>query len=270
MNPNDINRVADNVGVNIRKLSAETMTKIKDSSQGQKRTSKYKKAVKIVEDQVFKGPFTCFDQKLINNLSYTYALELLELAMQLPEWQRGSLRWEYVGCWKNDQYYLVGSNVGKRKNICFELVTTKIEKSVKVVPRGEAVRRVSDIEGTELLTDDIKWASLQHLYLRFLLDIGDSGTHNVLVRKDFDSTGRLIAGIDLEEKRGINVKESRLDNLFKKGASKKQNRLYQPHVCNIKQLSYSQLDQHTLCSLSAVGIDSKRLKENMELWESLI
>ena len=140
----------------------------------------------------------------------------------------------------------------------------------EIVPREMHVKRVSEIEGTEKLTDDIKKAALQHLYLRFILGIADSGTHNILIREDYDRTGRLIAGIDLEEKRGINVKESRLDNLFKKGASKKQNRLYQPHVCNIKQLSYSQLDQHTLCSLSAVGIDSKRLKENMELWESLI
>ena len=85
-----------------------------------------------------------------------------------------------------------------------------------------------------MLTDDIKLAALQHLYLRFLLDLGDSGTHNILIRKDYDNTGRLVAGIDLEEKRGIKVKESRLDNLFKKGASKKQNRLYQPYVCKIK------------------------------------
>ena len=98
--------------------------------------------------------------------------------------------------------------MGKRKNIPFELVTTKIETNVKVVPRGEAVRRVSDIERNGQLTDDIKSATLQHLYLRFLLDIGDSGTHNVLIREDYDSTGRLIAGIDLEERRGIKEKES--------------------------------------------------------------
>ena len=211
------------------------MVKVNDAPQCQSITSRRKKAVYIVEDRVFKGPYKCDEQMLINNLSYTYALELLELAMQLPEWQRGSLRWEYVGCWKDNQYYLVGPNVGKRKNIRFELVTTKIEKDVKVIQRGEHVNRVSDLEGTALLTDDIKWASLQHLYLRFLLDLGDSGTHNILIRKDYDSTGRLVAGIDLEEKRGIKVKKSRLDNLFKKSACKKQNRLYQSYVCKIKR-----------------------------------
>ena len=64
------------------------------------------------------------------------------------------------------------------------------------------------------MTDEIKLASLQHLYLRFLFDIGDSGTHNILIRKDYEHTGRLIAGIDLEEKRGIKVKESQLAHLF--------------------------------------------------------
>jgi hypothetical protein len=205
----------------------------------------------------------------MKNLSYNYAIELLEAALQLPEWKRGSLRWEYIGWGEDNQYYLAASNVGKRKNIPFELVTTKIETNAKVVPRGGHVNRVSDIEGTGLLTDDIKSAALQHLYLRFLLDIGDSGTHNVLVREDYGNTGRLITGIDLEETRAIKKKKSRLDHFFKKAPSKKQNCLYQSDVCKIKSLSYSQLDQHTLDRLRAVGIDLERLKENMELWERL-
>ena len=55
MNTNDIEILADKVGVPIRKLSAETMVKVNDAPQGQKKTSKHKKVVKIVEDLVFKG-----------------------------------------------------------------------------------------------------------------------------------------------------------------------------------------------------------------------
>ena len=264
MNTNDIEILAGKVKVPIRKLSTETRAKVNDAPQGQKKTSKHKKVVKIVEDLIFKGIFTCDDKKLMNSLSYTYALEVLEDVLQLPEWQRGSLRWEYVGCWNDNQYYLVGTNVGERNGIPFDIVTTKIEKDVKVVPRGEHVSRVSDLEGTALLTDAIKLASLQHLYLRFLLDLGDSGTHNILVRKDDDDTGRLVSGIDLEEKRGIKVNESRLDHLFKKVASRKQHGLYQSDVCKIKTLSDSQLDQQALERLNTVGMDLERLKENME------
>jgi hypothetical protein len=80
--------------------------------------------------------------------------------------------------------------------------------------------------------------------------------------------GRLIAGIDLEEKRAIKEKRHRLDNLFKKAPSKRQTELYGPDICNIKSISYGQLDQPALDKLRAVGIDLLRLKENMELWES--
>ena len=143
-------------------------------------------------------------------------------------------------------------------------MNSKLEKNVVVVPRGEAVDRVSDIEKTGL-SADIKSVTLQHLYLRFLLDIGDSGTYNVLIREDNDSTERLIAGIDLEDRRGNGKKKRRLDLLFSK-PYKKHISLYQSDVCKIKSLSYSQLDQPTSDRLSAVGIDLERLKWNMNLW----
>ena len=120
------------------------------------------------------------------------------------------------------------------------------------------------------MTDDIKSAALQHLYFRFLLDIGDSGTHNVLIREDYDSTGRLIAGIDLEERRGNRAKRCRLDHLFKtKRASKDKEIIYNPDVSKIISLSYRQLDQHILDSLRAVGIQLEELRENMALWDGL-
>jgi hypothetical protein len=140
---------------------------------------------------------------------------------------------------------------------------------VAVIPSKGHVSLVSEIEGSALLTDEIKLASLQHLYLRSLLNIGDSGTHNILIRKDYELTGRLIAGIDLEEKRGIKVKESQLAHLFKKGPSKEQNDLYESDIFKIRSLSYGELDQRTLEELDTVGIDLERIKENMELWERL-
>ena len=276
MNPSDVRLIAHGVGVPIKNFYPQNIGKIKKAPQAQKRTAKFKKAVYIVDGFVFKGPYTCDDHGLFKNLRYTYAIELLEAALQLHERQRGSLRWEYLGRCDDNQYYLVTKNVGKRKNIPFERVTTKIETNVKVVPRGGGVWRVSDVEKNGRLTNGIKLAALQHLYLRFLLDIGDSGTHNVLIRKDFDSTGKLIAGIDLEEKITDNVKvrrskekNRRLKLLFSKGPFLKHISLYQSYVCKIKSLSYSQIDQHTLDRLRAVGIDLERVKENMKLWERL-
>jgi hypothetical protein len=196
-------------------------------------------------------------------------MELLETVLKLPEWQRTSLPWKFMRYAGNDQYYLSAPNIGKRKSIPFEVVNSKLEMNVKVVPRGAAVERVSDIEETDHLTEEIKLATLQHLYLRFLLDIGDSGTHNVLIREDFDRTGRLIAGIDLEETRGFKVKKRRLEHLFKKPPSRKQISLYESDVCRIKSFSDRQVNQHTSDRLRSFGIDMERLNENMALWERL-
>jgi len=264
-----IKMLAQKVGVPIRGMSAATMIKLKDAPQAQKRTAKWKKHVYILEGLVFKGPYKRNDRMLIKNLRYTYALQLLEAALQLHDWQRASLRWEYLGFGDDNQYYLVSRNVGKWENIPFNLKNSKIEKNVKVIPRGGTVWRLREVEKNGQLTDDIKSAALQHLYLRYLLDIGDSGPQNVLIRQDYKNTGRLVAGIDLEERRAIKEKERRLNHLFKRAPSKIQESLYESDVCKIKSLSYSQLDQHSLDRLSAVGIDLKRLKENMELWESL-
>lgn len=267
MNPSQLQILAKIVGIRIVELSAEKIAEIMASPQAQLRTAKYKKAVYIVEDLVFKGPYNSHDSALMKNLRVSYALELLETALELHERERGSLPWQLLGYAGGNRFYLMAPNVGKWKDIPFDVISSKLETNVKVVRRGEAVQRVSEVEGTEQLTEDIKVAALQHLYLRFLLDMGDSGTHNVLVREDYHRTGRLIAGIDLEETRGFKKKERRLDHLFKKPPSKKQVCLYESDVCKIKSLNNRPLDQRTSDGLRAVGIDLRRLNENMELWE---
>lgn len=269
MNTMNFRSMVAATGVPIHELSAHDMAQLQCAPQAQRKTSTYKKTVHIAGGLVFKGPYSCGDPMLMKNLANVYALGLLEEALQLAEAEKGFLPWEYVASWNDARYYLTARNVGKRRNVPFEVVSTKIETNVKVVPRGAAVKRVSDIEDTEHLTQEIKLAALQHLYLRFLLDIGDSGTHNILIREDHSISGRLIAGIDIEEKRGFKEKESRLEHLFKKPPSRKQINLYESDVCRIKSFSDRQLDQRTSDRLRAVGVDLQRINENMKLWERL-
>jgi|GEM_PF-4099280 len=259
-------RLAKEAGVPIRNLSSQTMTAIKDAVQAQKRTARYKKEVRIVDDLVFKGPYKDNDKSLLNGLRYNYAIQLLEEALQLDERLRASLQWGYLGRWGDDRYYLAAPNVGKRKDIPFEMVNKTLDKNVKVAIRREAVKQVAEIEKTKAFTEDIKMATSQHLYFRYLLDIGDSGSHNVLVREDRHRTERLIAGIDLEERRGIKDNQSRLDRLFKKGASKDQVILYEAALDQIRTLSNIHLDNGTLRKLAAVGIDLERLESNIATW----
>ena len=51
------------------------------------------------------------------------------------------------------------------------------------------------------MTNEAKRIALQHLYFRFLLGIGDSGTHQILIREDYKTSGRFMAGVDIEERR---------------------------------------------------------------------
>ena len=269
MVPDQLRIIAHNTNVSISDLSARDMADLIAAPQAQKRTSKHKKIVKIVGDRIFKGPYAFDDPKLMINLKHAFALLLLESALKLPQWRRGSLQWDSIGCCDNSQCYLMAQNVGKCESLPFEQVDSAIEKGVRVVPRKTAVWRASDIEGTDQLTTEIRSATLQHLYLRYLLDIGDSGTHHVLLRQDYHQTSRLIAGIDLEERRLVKEENSKLAHLFKRGPSKMQTGLYEPSINEIVSLSYSQLDQPTLASLDAVGIDLEKLKWNIELWSKL-
>lgn len=270
MNPELICSIANRAGVPIVELPTERIAQISVSPQAQLRTARYKKAVYLFDGLVFKGPYRSHELGLIKNLRFNHALEILETALQLHERERAALPWTFLGRGGEDQYYLASPNVGKRKDVPIEVMSSKLERDVKVIKRKVAVKRVSDIEGTEQLNEDILSATLQHLYLRFLLDIGDSGTHNVLIRQDNDGTARPIAGIDLEETRAVKVRLGRrLDHLFKKGPSKDQIRLYDSGVGRIKSLSFNRLDQHASEGLRAVGVDMERLKGNMELWERL-
>ena len=49
-------------------LTAEKLAEIKTSPQAQLRTARYKKAVYLVGDLVFKGPYKAHETSLINNL----------------------------------------------------------------------------------------------------------------------------------------------------------------------------------------------------------
>jgi hypothetical protein len=211
-----VKELASRAGVEFQQLSSEVVEELRSSPQAQRRTAHFKKAVYIQEDLIFKGPYKNNDRGLMNNLRHTYALEILEDTLELEEKIRSTLKWEYIGYDGSGKFYLVSRNVGRWQDICTERVTTKIETNVEVAHRGTMVSRVSEIEGNNGLTDEIKVACLQHLYLRFLLDIGDSGTHNILNRKDGENGGRLLAGIDLEEKRKISEKTRPLDYLFNK------------------------------------------------------
>jgi hypothetical protein len=267
MSQDELRNFADLTCVPVRALSTAEVAAIESTPQGQPRTARYKKAVRMTGALVFKGPYRGDDAALVNSLRFSHAIQILEVTLGLRESDRGALLWEFLGAAPGGHYYLAAANVGCRGKVPCERISSRIETDVLVVPRRAAVDRVSDLEKTGGLTAEVKQAALQHLYFRYLLGIGDSGTHNILVRQDTAASRRLIAGIDLEERRKVHRAKRRLDHLFKKPGSRRQVLLYGSDVCRIKQLSG--LSPVTLAALSTIGVDVERLVENMQAWHRL-
>jgi hypothetical protein len=136
-----------------------------------------------------------------------------------------------------NEYYLKQKSLGKLSTSedDHEIVTTKVETNVKVLRRGSHVHRLIELEKDEANFQDddkqILQACIQHFYLRYLLNIGDSGTWNILVRRDGIKG---ICGIDFEEIRADKTKKTNDPlTLIMTKISKQQRTLYESYTNNI-------------------------------------
>ncbi len=183
---------------------------------GQRRTGAHKKAVFISPDYVYKGPYFASVpgdlKKLFHNLYFTRALLTLEEHLKLPDHLRSIVDWHSViKIDQTNEYYLKQKCLGQlpQTDDDYEVVTTKIENDVKVFRRGTHVNRLIELENDQSNfqneNQEICRACVQHFYLRYLLNIGDSGTWNILVRRDGI---RGICGIDFEEMRPEKAKNN--------------------------------------------------------------
>ena len=213
----------------------------------QKRTSKHKKFVYVdVENgEVLKGPYKADEASYLNAIRNTTNIGILEDALELPMEQRASLpilREEV----RDGKIYLVFKNVGRNeiKAGSVTCVTTRIDQDVPVLNRKSYVRRISDVEQGDFfnMTPDIAIPVLQHLYIRYILGVGDSGAHNILWREDSANQPKRIAGIDLEENRRPMVPSTRMDALFSK-SSKYQRLFYQKFLPFIKVIDIEMLEK---------------------------
>ncbi len=226
------------LGTDVVNISKELEKEITKLPQGQKRTATFKKACYIYQDVVVKGPYQNLE-KIDINIKNTVRLADLEDRLNLPKKLRSILPWHCIyKCQK--RYYLVAKNVGNIQKMEYQVESSKIEKDVKIVKRGSMVSRVSEEELKwieeleEDLSEDIIVASLQHLYLRYLYGIGDSGTHNILVATNLGE--QLIVGNDMEEFRKTKYGKTKLECLFRK-VSKKIKKVYSPYLDKIVTFS---------------------------------
>ncbi len=204
-----IETLASKLQVPVESLTTQRETEILALPRAQKRTAEFKKAVFVASDTVFKGPYSADDEKLKLNLSNTALVQRIESWLGV---ESTVLPWKALLRDGRGRYYLSVRNVGDPKRLVWDVVSSKIETDVKVLRRGSFLRRVSEIEEEPLLVAESVWTNtLQHLYVIYLLGIGDHGSHNVLLRADGG-----VVGIDLEERRADRTPADRIDALFKK------------------------------------------------------
>jgi len=240
-----IERLARYTGVSFQEIDQNRAEEIRSKPFAQARTGRDRAPVYVYDDNwIVKGPFVSAnsgeikrnDLKLINTLRFTYLIGQFEEHLSLPEKHRASLPWDEVLSFNrsgNREYYLAGQNVGDYQNMKTTIKSTRLDKHFEVVD-GKLVLPVSDLEKQQKLQPDIAIASLQNLYFRHLLNIGDSGTFNLVVRQDQHAKERLVAGVDLEEQRGLNFKArgTALGCLFKK-VFKRHAEIYHQYLAQI-------------------------------------
>lgn len=170
-------------------LSSKSLETISALPHAQKKCGYQKKVVYVGKDFIYKGPYLRTDRSFQTLLFFQLAFEALEKTPMTI------LPIDVLYNENKDIYFMRSPNIGDTVNESdVETVSTKIESNVPVIKRGTTIFRVS--ERLEHLDTLQKKTCLKHLYLRFLLNIGDSGLYNLLIGKD-----QKIYGIDLEEQR---------------------------------------------------------------------
>lgn len=210
---------------------------LQNNPQGQKLCGKGKMRVLLFKDQVVKGPYLESQSKYLLNLINTQSLQELEDKLNLPDKLRSSLAWTGILQIKNRRY-LLAPNVGDPEIVLMpqEEADTSVEQGRMVAQRGSYIDSIGGLLREEVtLSESVLVATLQHFYFRYLLGIGDSNLNQVLLRRD--KTSRLIAGIDMEEKRSREASGKPLNLLFSKPPSKKTGQLLVKYLGDIRQFT---------------------------------
>ena len=261
----NMDRIINDFGYMIINIDESKEKELKQLPQAQKRTASYKKAVFVDTTYIYKGPYDANDLKLLRNLKNLKAIILIEEFLKLDNKEKTVEDWCFIYKNCSNQYYLVTKNVGIRnENIEFDTVTTKIDANVKVIKRKSFVKRMSEVEQDKArMTPDLAISVLQHLYSRYLLEIGDSGTHNILLRED-DDREALVNGIDLEEQNTSKSKRCKIESIFKQASSFRKS-FYKPYLNQIKTFQ-SPLTEELKAELAKIKIDTTLVDENINNW----
>ena len=255
-------------GVPIKFITEEKRNDIQKLPHAQLKAGKHKRVVYVGDEVVIKGPYKIRDKSFIHNLMYTGSAELVEKTLFNEDKHHSILPWNLILNY-GGEYYLVAKNIGKSINEeDIEIKSSTIEKDQKIIKRGAFINRIQDIDAHKLNKEQIK-AILKHLYIRYILGIGDSGLHNILKREDTKTTGRLIVGNDLEERRGsISNMNDCLKLLFRGSGPKKEYKILFNHYMSILKGKNNEFNIMRIADkLDDYGINFNDVVDKIKLFE---
>lgn len=253
-----------------------------NAPQGQKICAGWKKRVYLYRDYIIKGPY--LSEKpgdmifLDRNINNTEAIQLFEDMLKLPEDYRVTLPWAAI--LKTDhsptRYYLVQKNVGEttyQQTPLEELQDSKLNRDQLITKPGSSIHTVQTLAdkskggNPEKITPEIALHSLQYLYFRYILGIGDVTLRNILVRSDVSPTQpRVIAGVDMEEYPDKVLTGDRLHLLLPKSTQQPILKKIVPYLDKIKYFK-GELPSKLQDMLANLGFDTKRIQERIRVYE---
>lgn len=186
---------------------------IREKYMAQQRTSPKKKYTYMSKELVVKGPYAESEKSFKLHTGFYQMFLKIEEILGLPEKMRTVIPTEIYH--NKDGNWLVMPNAGHFDPEQFQEVDTKLDGLIKVIkPDGKGARgntklhRILSKVASASLTPDIKRAALQHMYIRMVLGIGDSGLHNMIL-PHHRAGDRVVIGLDFEEERELSkFKES--------------------------------------------------------------
>jgi len=199
--------------IQIERIHSSSLDKLPLAQQRTGRAKKFSR-VDFEKKLAIKGPYKADDKKFIYAIKYNLLLQKLDTNTE------SKTAWPWVKLYtdENDMYYLVSEFVSDKVMIESERQKRMLSiedwsgKVVNYFARDAEVlgyrildilRRAKRGEAETLLNDRLKRDILQHLYLRYVLGVGDAGGQNILYVDREKNPDQLVAGIDLEEFRPL-------------------------------------------------------------------
>jgi len=211
-------------------ITEEGLQAITKLPHAQLRRASYKPHVYIDKLYCFKGPYKVDDgyRALTNCINHIRMIQALEKHLDVTSCVRDYAHFMRI----DEQIYTVSHNIG-HVDANYErtrFMSTKVDRDCKVLMIAH-VERISDIESTNELNRVILLNICQHLYLRYIIGVGDSGTHNMLLSRDGD-----VIGIDFDERSNYAPDAPICKILCKHWGSRKE-MLYTPWFKMVRQLA---------------------------------